>query len=494
MLGLSVSDVVSVAIAMAPVAAPERNFGINLILGDSQVVNVQERLRLYGSYDALAADLGSAAPEAAAAKLYFGQNPTPAQVYVGRWASANTHGLLIGSPLSAAQQAIGNFTAVAAGGVDLVVDGTAYNLANLNFSAQTTLNGVAQVVQTALGGAATVSWDSAYSRFEVKSASTGAASVVPFATAGAGTDVSGLLGLTAAASGGYSVPGMLAETLDAAVALLAGLSTNWYGLSVAAAAAVTDAEYVKVAGVIEAISVSRLFGCTTQEAAAMLTTSSTDLAALLQAGNYSRTFCQYSSSSQYAAASILGRMATVDFTASDTAITLKFKQEPGVAAEALTESQAAALNSKNCNVLAGYDNGATILQQGTMANGYFIDEMQGVDWLQNYLQTAVFNYLYTTNTKVPQTQAGMTAIVNVINQALTQAVACGFVAPGVWTGPPVGALDTGDTLTTGFYVYQTPLSQQSAADRQARKAPAIQCAIKLAGAVHFANVLVNVNR
>jgi len=38
------------------------------------------------------------------------------------------------------------------------------------------------------------------------------------------------------------------------------------------------------------------------------------------------------------------------------------------------------------------------------------------------------------------------------------------------------------------------VASQSQADREARKAPVIQCAIKLAGAVHFVDCIINVNR
>ena len=69
-----------------------------------------------------------------------------------------------------------------------------------------------------------------------------------------------------------------------------------------------------------------------------------------------------------------------------------------------------------------------------------------------------------------------------------------LVAAGVWNGGPIGQLDSGDTLTKGYYVYAQPISEQAQADREARKAPVIQVACKLAGAVHFADVQINVVR
>ena len=45
---------------------------------------------------------------------------------------------------------------------------------------------------------------------------------------------------------------------------------------------------------------------------------------------------QFSRSNKYAAVSMAARILTTDWEAENTAITLKFKQEPGVTAEILT--------------------------------------------------------------------------------------------------------------------------------------------------------------
>lgn len=492
MPGLSVNDVVSVQIQMAPIAAQQRNFGSLLIVGDSDIIDTSQRYLLYTSANAIATDFGTTSPEYLAAQLFFGQSPQPAQCYVGRWAASATKGRLTGAPLTAAQQLMSNFTTVLNGGVNFTVDGNVKNLTGLNFSAQSNLNGVASVIQSAFAGSATVTWNSTYGYFQVKSVTTGTSSSVSFASAGSGTDISLLLGLRST-QGGTSVPGILAETIETCVSTFLSLTNAWYGLQIAATTPILDADYVQVAGLIEAASPSHIYGVTTQEAAALLSTSTTDLAALLQAGGYTRTFCQYSSTNPYASASIFGRAFSVNFNGSNTVITLKFKQEPLVVAETLSESAAQTLSAKNCNVYVNYNN-TSILQQGTMANGYFFDEIHGTDWLQNQIQTDVYNLLYTSPTKIPQTDAGINQIATVVAQDCQMAVNNGLVAPGVWTGPAIGAIVSGQFLSTGYYIYQPPISSQSVADRAARKSPPIQAAIKLAGAVHFAQILVSVNR
>lgn len=284
-----------------------------------------------------------------------------------------------------------------------------------------------------------------------------------------------------------------AETLLEAVNAVLDY-TNWYGLGVVDDEEIDEADWLSVAAAIEAASPSRILAMTTGDPAVLVSSSTDDLASKLKAASYGRTFIQYSTTSPYAALSAFARAFTVNFNGSNTTITLKFKQEPGIGYETLTVGQAAVVDAKNANVFVYYQNDTAILQQGVMSNGDFFDERHGLDWLQNYVQNNLYNLLYTSSTKVPQTEAGVTRLLAGVEQSMDQTVTNGLVAPGVWNGGPIGQLASGDTLTKGYYVYAQPLSQQAQADREARKAPLIQVACKLAGAVHYADVQINVVR
>ncbi|EGT4310399.1 DUF3383 domain-containing protein [Cronobacter sakazakii] len=270
--------------------------------------------------------------------------------------------------------------------------------------------------------------------------------------------------------------------------------TNWYGLAIADNADLVEADVISVAAAIEASSLSRILAVTTADVNVLVSGNTDNIGYKLKAAGYARTFWQYSSSSKYAAISAFGRAFTVNFTGNNTTITLKFKTEPGVTYETLTTAQASAIDAINGNVYVYYANDTAIIQQGVMANGDFFDERHGLDWLQNYVQTNLFNLLYTSTTKIPQTEAGITRLLTNVEQSLDQAVSNGLVAPGVWNGGDIGQISSGDTLTKGYYVYAQPLATQAQADREARKAPLIQAAIKLAGAVHYADVQINVVR
>ncbi|WP_338789677.1 DUF3383 family protein [Klebsiella pneumoniae] len=270
--------------------------------------------------------------------------------------------------------------------------------------------------------------------------------------------------------------------------------TNWYGLAIADSADLVEADVISVAAAIEASSLSRILAVTTDDVNVLVAGNTDNIGYKLKAAGYGRTFWQYSSSSKYAAISAFGRAFTVNFTGNNTTITLKFKTEPGVTYETLTTTQAAAIDYINGNVYVYYANDTAIIQQGVMANGDFFDERHGLDWLQNYVQTNLYNLLYTSATKIPQTDAGVTRLMTNVEASLDQAVNNGLVAPGVWNGGPIGQIESGDTLTKGYYVYADSVDNQAQSDREARKSPVIQAAIKLAGAIHYADVQINVVR
>jgi hypothetical protein len=490
--GLPVSNIVSVTVNMALRAAQGRNFGALLIVGGTPVIDGSQRMRTYTSITQVGDDFGMDAPEYQAAQLYYEQVPQPRALFIGRWIKTDQAALLRCGILTPAQMAISTWATVTDGSMKITIDGTAKTITAVDFSAETNLNGVAARITDKLT-TAVVTWDAANSRFIITSKSTGASSAVGYGSANTtGTDISAMM-KAGQNAGALAIPRAAAENIQSCVYKLADMSTGWYGLQIADTSLVDD-DVVSIAAFIQSDDISRIFGYTTQNTAAMDLDITDDICSKLKAAKYGRTFTQYSSASPFATASIFGRAFTVNFLGNNTTITLKFKQQPGIAAETLTQTQANTLTAKNCNVFVNYDNDTAIIQEGLMCNGDFFDERHGLDWLQNYVQNNLYNVLYTSNTKVPQTDPGITRLLTSVNKSLDQGADNGLIAPGVWGGDPVGNLATGDTLASGYYAYAPPIASQAQADREARKAPVIQCAIKLAGAVHFADVIINVNR
>jgi hypothetical protein len=493
---LPVSRLINVGVVIAPKAAQQQNLSSMLLLGTSEVIDTQERYRIYATIDAVSADFGTTAPEYLAALLWFSQSPQPAPILIGRWANVATKGGVRGKPLSATEQALANFTAIVAGSFSYQKDGAAAtNVTGLNFSAATSLSDVAATIQANAGMAGTtVVWNPTYARFEVKSNTAGAASAISFFaahTGAIGVDVSGLLGLRST-QGGYVWAGQALETAIAAVTLFdANYGQAWYGLHVLGA---VTADHLAIAAFVEATNNKHLYSVNTQDANVLSAAAQTDVAYQLKALGYKKTFVQYSSASAYAVISALAKQLSVDYSGSNTTLTLMFKQEPGVVAEALNATQIAALEGKNCNVFVAYNNNTAILEPAVTSSGIFVDVITGTDWMATDIQTALFNALYTNTTKIPQTDDGMHMLKTVIESRCSQAVINGLLGPGTWTDGGFGLLKTGDFLPNGFYVYAPSVASQSVADRGARKSVPFQVAAKMAGAVHSIQLTINVNQ
>jgi hypothetical protein len=488
---LSVSRLINVGVNLQPVAAQSQNVSNLLILGSSPVIDIKTRKRDYTSLAQIAADFGTNAPEYQAASLWFDQAPQPTKTSIGRWAQTASAGQLLGAALSLANTALGPWKAVTTGAFTITVDANApQTLTGLNFSGITTLNGIASIINAVLTGA-TVVYNAVLNRFEVTSASTGAASIISFASApGSGVDISTMLGLTAAA-GAFQSNGIAAESAVSAVTLFdTNFGRQWYAVIVIGAA---TNDHLAIAPFIQGTTNKHFYGVTTQDPNTLISTDTTDVAYQLQQLALSKTAVQYSSTNPYAIASLLGRILTVDYTANNSVITLMYKQEPGVSAEILNETQAESLEGKNCNFFAEYDNSVAIIEPGVCSSGDFIDTVIGADVFAITIQTTAFNVLFQADTKIPQTDAGMHIITTAIEQICTEFEDNGFLGPGVWNEEGFGALQQGQFMPKGFYVFAPPIGNQNASDRSARLSVPIQVAAKLAGAVHKVSVVVTVN-
>ena len=489
MTGLPVSRLINVSVTLSPLAAQGANLNALLILGASDIIDTSERMRAYATIDEVATEFGTSAPEYLAAVLYFEQVPQPQVLYIGRWAKDDTHGLLKGGILSPSQ-ALYDFTTVSNGAMDVTIDGSVVHLTGLDFSTVTNLNGVASVVETAMSGAATCVWNG--ERFLIESASTGTNSTVSYASDVGGDHIPELMRLTSATSASR-INGMSAEEpVDAAVLFIDRFSTQFFGLMFADVD-VTDDQHIEVSAFIEADAL-HIYGLTTQDTDALDSTITTDIGSKMVALGYVRTMGQYSSENPYAIASFFGRAFSVNFDGNNTTITLMYKQEPGIVPEVLSTTQANVLQDKRYNVFVEYINSTAIVQYGTMFGPAFFDEIHNLAWLRDRIQTDVYNLLYTSLTKVPQTDAGNHLIETVIEQGCAQGVVNGMIAPGQWNSGGFGTLKQFDFLPKGYYIFAPSINAQAQSDREARKSVPFQVAIKLAGAVHTVDISLLVNR
>ena len=388
---------------------------------------------------------------------------------------------------------VDSIKAIKDGNFKIAIDGAASTeLKELDFTAINTAQDIATVISAKLT-TATVTVEQG--KLKITSKTTGATSTVGYGEDIAlnQVDLSAMLKMSAD-TGLPPSDGADAESLLDAVNKMCLATSEWYGLVLALSGSVSDDDTLEVAQLIEAqTDVTRIFGVTVTDTRTLDAEYSDDLASRLHALNLNRSLTQYSAN-PYAICSLLGRAFTVNFNGNLTCITLMYKQEPSVEAEDLTSQQADVLKNKRCNVFVKYNNDTSIIQYGVMCGDMYIDERHGADWLQNYVQTNLWNVLYTTTTKIGQDDAGMNDLVGAVNDAMERARENGYIGAGTWNNAGFGQLKRGDYLTTGYYVYCPPMSTQAQADREDRKAVPIQVAGKLLGAIHTADVAITLNR
>jgi len=275
-----------------------------------------------------------------------------------------------------------------------------------------------------------------------------------------------------------------AETAVDALTACRIANTNWYGCTVLGA---SKADIELLAPYIESASPQSALFNTTADADVIAGTAG-NVCLTLQAAKYRRSLTQYSTYAN-AAASIMGYACG----AASKSYDLAFKSEPGVTAETLSGAQVSILKNENCNYYAIYNNAYDLFMPGVMADGSHFDEVIGIDILTADIQAAMMAAI-TSASKIPQTDAGTSAITTAITGACNAAFKRGFIAAGTWSGANVLNLSTGDSLTNGYSIQADTVSNMSSANKAARKTPPIYVCIILAGSGESFTIAVNVER
>jgi hypothetical protein len=480
---IPVSTVVNVAIAIGATFPARKGFGtLNIVTAETGVIGIAERIRSYVNLDGVTADWGANTEVVKAATAYFSQQPKPTSLRVStRYPTAQSAQLRGGAvidPTALLTVSDGSFT--------ISIDGGTEDITGLDFSdSETTLDDIAASIQSALQAVGTGGYTSATcthdgSRFYVNSGTTGISSTVQFLTPvdpASGTDVSSLLQMQQGE--GTKTDGIAAETITASLNAIQNVNPDWYGLLFTKE--VRDGVEINGEDAVEAAADwcearIKVFGNTSNDLDVLDSVTTNDIASVLKGKKLRRSITTYSSyPNQYPSASILGRAFTVNFNQPNSTLTLKFKQLPTISVENLTQSQKAVLDSKKANALIEIGD-SDMFAESFMANGTFFDEVHGIDWLENAIQTNVFGYLLTRTTKVPYTNKGVASLEQQVIKALDEAVRNGLIAPGE-------TID-GEFLANGYKTIVIPVEDINQSDKEARFYPGLSFVVLGAGAIH----------
>lgn len=407
---MSLDDVVNIQITRDAPAVTRAGFGTLLILGPNASGWGGDRVRSYTKPDDMLSDgFISSNPEYIAAKAAVGQDLRSPKFFVGLKLAA------VAQVETVTPTAVNSFL------YSITINDVEYTYMS---------DSSATAGEIALGLIAAINGGS-----EPVTAS-GTVTVILIA------DVAGVSFTTTLGTNLTGVATTPSHGVPEDLATIRTINDDWYGLVITDRA---DEVIIETAGYIEG---TRKIFAACNSTAGVLTSGTTDVAYILKAKAYDRTFYLYSGNqAAFPEAAWLGGQLP-EVPGSNT---YKFKTLKGITVDNLTSAQRGFAKGKNANVYTSVG-GSGMTEDGVVASGEFIDVIIGIDWIQVNMQADVFQIFKNTK-KVPYTDAGIASLETAVRNRLRLAVLAGILAenpaPDVFA-PLVANVDPADRAARAF--------------------------------------------
>jgi hypothetical protein len=437
---MSLSEHVSITITADSLGVPKAGFGIPMIL--SVNATFPERIRFYTDLAGVAEDFAvTTSPEYLAASALFSQNPHPEQIAIGK---------ALGKPTQ--RYSVSISTVENAHTYKLTVKGQGVTATDVTY----TSDGSATDGEIVAGLVAALNLVTGKNY-------TAAGATSPFTITGDATGNWFSVESTEVAyikiEQNHAEP---ATTLATDLTAIANENDTWYALYTL----YNSEAYVKAAAAhIESKKKMYFADLSMSETVTLASagTGTSDPADDLATLEYKRTATIYAPSpASMLGAAWMGTRLPYD----PGSETWKFAAPSGQTPPAYTSTHKTNLRAKNVNFLERLGGENRMLGDGKVCSGQYVDVTRGLDWLENDIQTSVYNAIAAA-IKVPYTDAGIALIESEIYGSLGRGVQQGLLAsspaPSVIV-PKASAVDS--------------------ASKAARLLPDVKFSATLAGAIH----------
>ena len=487
---LPLSYTINVSLSATPQGLADFNTN-SIAIFSNETAAFSDAYRAYLTPNEVATDFGSNSLTYKMAKALF--TPAPnfrtggGNLYIFPFNASNalpatlTTGSIIAANITA-------FKSVTDGSLDITIDGNNHEINNLDFTNIETLADIVTILQKLN---LDVDIKAVDDTIVFTSRQAGAASGVTISTISdeSVVDISGASYLNVAA--GTTESGEAAGGTTLADAVEAALNAVYFG-GVLTTQVLDPATRVSNATAIQSLD------CVFYDNIQSLVDITTVGGAIKTAGLSKTRTLAYSESQELgkiAVATYASIASSVNYNGSNTMNTMNLKTLTGIVGDSgLNDTYVLAAKTNGVDIYA--NTGGLSVVYSNDNNGY-TDDIKGQLWLKKALEVAGFNYLRQVNTKIPQTEEAMTGLRNAYAQVAEKGITNGFIGAAPWNGSyPFGDSEdfAANIAEKGYYIYSLPIALQSQEEREARKAPVIQLAIKCAGAIHFSDVIVNIQR
>ena len=459
------------------------SFGIPMLISKNPLITTATRVKRFTTLAGVELLFDKTTDEWKASDAYFSQDPfnekQPEELLIGRYVALDSSAVLEGgeTPLTDVEF----WKLITDGEFGITIDGSLLDIAGLDFSAVTSLDDVASVIDAGSAG-----YECKYiiNRFVFTSTSFGVSSTISLlqtVASPAGTDIStqdfldsDTLATPALPSGSLISQGQVAETAADMLTAIKNANNSWYALGIVKP--LRDTPFVEeLADALE--SNRNIMIITSNDANMTVLGSSASLSAKLKAKNYKRTAIAYHDNENvYPCFSWMGQQLPKDVGSTNWS----FKTLAGIAEGAsqdiqpssLTQTQIDAIMDVNGNAYTS-TLGADFIYFGTMTGGKnidkegeYIDIIINIDFLQARLEEGLMSLLLEKDI-IPFTDGGIT-IVDTRTKTLLQEF-----------GVNQGILVDGTVVT--FYPKRADVS---VTDRDDRKLPGGTFTAQLTGGIN----------
>lgn len=494
-----ITNVINVQLLKEGQAAAYDNVNVvGILTSERGALNSNTPYKAYKNQSEVIADFGALSRTASAAAAFFGTSPNAVNaggtLIVGYYRAnretiaakaAQLKGIKLDTVVTLEKlQAISN------GSFSIDINDEKEVVAGLDFRTATSIDDVVAILADELHEKATVMFKD--NRFYVTSLAAGASQKLTFMQEGtAGAFVGLILGLShgcgAVITASEEVKTLEPETKLDAISRLKAL-TNIYGCAMIDQT--SDQEVAQLAVYAQSANII-IYDVFAGNDYLQVSTSNPVWNIKLASQTHYR--CLYSAvNNRNLAVSYMARAHSVNFNGENTALTMHLKTL-SVAAEDYSQTEIDAAKRVGLDIYTIIKDVPSVLTSG--ANDY-VDNIYNLMSYINAVEIGLFNLLKGTATKIPQTTRGLNQLIDTAEKESVRFARAGFIGAGTWSSPDYfGSYETFTNAIAqdGYYWLAGSLADQTQADRQARKSPVLQNAIKNAGAIHSVDVIINFN-
>lgn len=491
-------------IEQAPSQA-ERFGGTLLVTTDS--TRSPDRVKEYANLTAVGEDYAATTEPYKVGARYFGQSPFPKPLVIARWSNLYRGNRINGASIHGTVDAIKNINTPA---LTITVDSSPYVLTAISLSSLTTHKAIADHLNTRLGMVnlvpANIVIDYVDGRYIVAdTAESGGTTLRALETSGnlAGTSaVSGLAiewdGIDSETAATYVTGNSGGEDFSDFITAVQQENNNWYWIiadtNVSSAQDAPDNPEAISAWVEGAGSGNRKAFIMDSSDVAVFTPTSSNSTATIATADRERTTIIWTAENDYKSAALAAKFSAVNFNTARSLITASFRVLAGTAADVLTDAQIATLEGYGINYYRKFGPQNIVRPGVSTKNGSYPDATYWLDWFVWQTQRSLYALLTSENT-IPQTQYGLSRIVDEVEAVCRTGVFNGGIAPGQVTAQTTEAIRTttgNDTfngfLSRGFMVFIAALGSRSSSEVADRHAPQVYVWLNGSDAVHNVDI------